>query len=182
MLNDFLKFQRQVIEKYDYRTAKGWLRPEEREFLFGVAQVAGDNGVIVNIGTEYGASLVCLRMGNYSCSIYGLDIDNSKAPHDLRIHYFDGDSGKWVVGLAVWLKKPIDVLFIDGDHTYEGVVADTPYTEQVRAGGYAIFHDCYDYDKPYAVQGWYLANKDWQELGPIGTMRVFRRRNVSDSV
>jgi cephalosporin hydroxylase len=38
--------------------------------------------------------------------------------------------------------RPIDVLFIDGDHTYEGVKADyEAYAPLVRSGGLIAFHD-----------------------------------------
>jgi len=39
-------------------------------------------------------------------------------------------------------KTPIDLLFIDGDHSYEGVVADYDlYRPLVRPGGLIVFHD-----------------------------------------
>ena len=39
--------------------------------------------------------------------------------------------------------RHIDVLFIDGDHTFYGVACDIHnYTKHVRNGGMVIFHDC----------------------------------------
>lgn len=41
--------------------------------------------------------------------------------------------------------RPLDVLFIDGDHTYEGVRADYQmYRPLVRKGGLIAFHDIVD--------------------------------------
>ena len=41
------------------------------------------------------------------------------------------------------LPNPIDVLFIDGDHTREGVEQDIrDYAPLVREGGIVMFHDC----------------------------------------
>jgi cephalosporin hydroxylase len=38
--------------------------------------------------------------------------------------------------------RPVDLLFIDGDHTYEGVRADFEmYSPLVRPGGLIVFHD-----------------------------------------
>lgn len=181
-----------LIEKYDYKTARGWLRAEEREFLsFLSAGHVGTKGLIVNIGTEHGASLVCFRMGNMSCRIIGIDLDNSLAPQDLGIEFYDGDSSKIVDRIANVLSQPIDLLFIDGDHTYEGALADTAYTSFVKSGGIVVFHDCYDFGEPYvdgkpvihklvpgvdrAVTEWYESGNCWQEQGPVGTMRVFRK-------
>lgn len=50
---------------------------------------------------------------------------------------------------AVRLTSPIDILFIDGDHSYEGCSQDVlQYVPQVRPGGYFILHDYF---------GWYDA-------------------------
>jgi predicted O-methyltransferase YrrM len=38
--------------------------------------------------------------------------------------------------------RPIDLLFIDGDHTYDGVRSDySMYSPLVRRGGLIAFHD-----------------------------------------
>jgi hypothetical protein len=48
---------------------------------------------------------------------------------------------------AVTVQGKLDLLFIDGDHTYEGCVRDVmQYVPFVRPGGYFILHDYY---------GWY---------------------------
>ena len=53
---------------------------------------------------------------------------------------FSGD-----LSLLESIDFPIDILFIDGDHTYRAVVADfTNYSHFVRSGGYVIFDDYND--------------------------------------
>lgn len=48
---------------------------------------------------------------------------------------------------------PFDVLFIDGDHRYEGVKADwLNYSPLVKQGGCVIFHDIYPPKKPKEKQ------------------------------
>lgn len=177
----------------NYRTARGWLRPEEREYLHRISAMAGQTGIIVNIGVEHGASLVCFRSGNPECRIYGLDLDVSKAPNNLAVIFLRGDSGVHVRYTDQWLPDPISVLFVDGDHEYDGVVRDIEYTELVSHGGVVIFHDCYDFNNPLivhqvcpgvnqAVTEWYDTKKEsddrWVELDSVGTMRIFRRGDV----
>ena len=70
------------------------------------------------------------------------------APHTADVHLIDGDSRSIAVRKAVEAAacgQPIDVLFIDGDHTYEGVRSDyVNYRELVRDGGVIAFHDIVD--------------------------------------
>ena len=54
--------------------------------------------------------------------------------------------------------KKIDFLFIDGDHSYEGVKADfQTYKTLVRAGGLIAFHDIVDndYDTSFGTQAFW---------------------------
>ena len=66
-------------------------------------------------------------------------------PHGLDIHLIDGDSRSSGVHDAVERAaggQRIDVLFIDGDHTYDGVRSDfLNYRDLVRDGGVIAFHD-----------------------------------------
>jgi hypothetical protein len=40
--------------------------------------------------------------------------------------------------------KEIDLLWIDGDHSYEGCMSDlTNWYDKVVPGGHILFHDCY---------------------------------------
>jgi cephalosporin hydroxylase len=67
------------------------------------------------------------------------------APAGINIHLIDGDSGSVAVRDAVKAAaagQPIDVLFIDGDHRYDGVRRDfLNFRGLVREGGVIAFHD-----------------------------------------
>jgi cephalosporin hydroxylase len=64
---------------------------------------------------------------------------------DIDVHLIDGDSGSPAVHDAVARAtggRPIDVLFVDGDHRYAGVRSDfLKYRDLVREGGVIAFHD-----------------------------------------
>jgi cephalosporin hydroxylase len=53
--------------------------------------------------------------------------------------------------------RPVDVLFIDGDHSYEGAAADfAMYSPLVRDGGLVLFHDI--------RHNWPGVTRFWSEL------------------
>jgi predicted O-methyltransferase YrrM len=56
---------------------------------------------------------------------------------------------------------PVDFLFIDGDHTYEGVKKDYEmYSPLVKKGGLIAFHDiCYHAQEPRCQ-----VDKFWKEV------------------
>jgi cephalosporin hydroxylase len=62
-----------------------------------------------------------------------------------EIHLLRGDSHDPSTAKRVTERlgnEPVDLLFIDGDHTYEGVKADfETYSPLVRSGGLIAFHD-----------------------------------------
>lgn len=66
------------------------------------------------------------------------------APPETRIVAVSGDSKHPAVRQAVReaLGGPVDVLFLDGDHSYDGVRRDHEiYGPLVRPGGLIAFHD-----------------------------------------
>lgn len=72
--------------------------------------------------------------------------------------------------------RPIDVLFIDGDHRYEGVKEDfLRYRPMVREGGLILFHDIMDSDGsgPAWAGG---VPRLWRELSAIYPHREFVHR------
>lgn len=186
----------------DYKTAKGWLRAEEREALAEASKAVKDNEAIINIGVEYGASMVCLATHYHGSLLIGIDL--SFAPMELEVTNALVTKAIWLLGdstdkvlqsrvkaLVISNEADVALLFVDGNHSYDGALQDAmDYTPLVKVGGVAIFHDCYDWDHPEevskndwvegagrAVVDWFnMSNGDWEDMGKAGTMRIFRRR------
>lgn len=137
--------------------AHGFLYPYEVFGLQIAARMLSPDSVIVNIGAGAGTSGLALREAARDAKIYTVDIAEEGNPFGglenernafgnpefnprqlalpLQIH---GDSKE--VGKS-W-KEPVDLLFIDGDHSIPGVVGDVrAWIPHVKIGGIVIFHD-----------------------------------------
>lgn len=92
------------------------------------------------------------------------------APPNQKLQFFDMPSYSYrtVNKVANVLKgRMIDVLFIDGDHRYEGVKQDfLCYRPYVRDGGLILFHDIVE-DKGGARAWAGGVPKLWKELSPV---------------
>lgn len=111
----------------------------------------------VEIGCYAGGS-VCLVSQRKNTNLISIDLGhpipqevtlrnlNKFNINDNKFNYIKGDSKK--LETLSELKKlinEIDVLFIDGDHSFNGVISDFEiYSPLVKSGGYIIFDDYND--------------------------------------
>ena len=161
---------------YRYFTqAKGYLAQSERWQLYLLANQLPPNATIVNIGVEHGASVACLRQGNRTAKIVGVDLDNSKFEQPFSPTLITGDSAQ--AGRA-WDGGKIDLLFIDGDHSYEGCKADIDsWLPHMAEGSIMAFHDSHTAQcegVTRAIAEWHSNAEGWIELPKAGTIRTFK--------
>jgi Methyltransferase domain len=131
---------------------RGKLEPGDHMKLYEAGFFA--RGRIVEVGRLAAKSTIILGLGNrdagrddpiYSIAAYarGLeDAENNLRRFDLldRVTLVQGDSAIQLTRLPA----PFDVLFVDGDHSYEGVVRDlSALRGRVARGGLVLFHDYY---------------------------------------
>lgn len=190
----------------------GWETVPEQYTLHAQASIVPEGGVIVEIGAQFGmsASIFCMA-ADKSVEIYSIDL----FPYDLmRLHrdnlveagygkkldagYYamrniplQGDSYElgqhWRVTAQHHGRNGhnIDLLFIDGDHSYNGVVRDiAAWTPHVKVGGVVIFHDAapetnrnphpLHYEVQRAIDEW--ASPAWLEQPSCDSMRIFIRQ------
>lgn len=112
-----------------------WARVATKDALF----VGVDGSGINTVSGAAGFPLAESRQRLYSSGAV-------RASQDLRMIFGDSHSQKTKDGVLEALAgRPVDFLFIDGDHTYDGVWQDyRDYAPLVRSGGLIAFHDIHE--------------------------------------
>jgi predicted O-methyltransferase YrrM len=128
--------------------------------LYDIAKTYNDNEIInyVEIGC-YGGGSACLLLQRPNTNVISIDLGSPISPmivlenvdklnpHNNFYKYIIGNSQlpqtKYELLDTV---KDIDILFIDGDHSYYGLKNDFElYNDMVKQGGYIIFDDYNDH-------------------------------------
>jgi predicted O-methyltransferase YrrM len=164
-----LRFQRGAHEIVDFVLSNPLIQPvqvasELNRFAEIVAAICPKK--VLEIGTLQGGTLCILaRLSAPRATIISVDLPGGKfggghsrlrslVSHTFgksfqRMHLIRGDSHSEKVAARVrHITQSLDVLFIDGDHTYEGVKQDFRcYSPLVRKGGIVAFHDIAEHPK-----------------------------------
>lgn len=124
------------------------LCPWEAEYLYLLAVKARLG--IVETGRLFGGSTFMLGFANRTVPIYSIDI-NPQGDEQLRNYFalFElGGNVELITGDSQNVRYPhigqADLLFIDGDHSYQGCTADLEnWYPHLAPGGHIVLHDCY---------------------------------------
>jgi MMP 1-O-methyltransferase len=156
----FAKIKRAVADS----GMRCWLTPREMAFLYGLGLSHPGKGCMVEIGAFEGASAIFAAAGlkeRKRGKLYSVDphmggppyvgfgpgeftfdkfkrnIESFGLSHFVRPIVADS-----VAAAAVWPATPIDVLLIDGDHSYLGALKDfESWVPKLRLGGLIIVDD-----------------------------------------
>jgi len=156
---------------YPYWFIDGWLSENEAIALYDIADRLPDNSNIVEIGSWQGKSSVVLGMAirrKKGSLLYCIDPfdatgdDFSKKEYDEKCLKLDSgleqifDMNIERCGLPRCVRrikgtsmqvasgwdKPVDMAFIDGDHSYEGILNDVySWSRFIKPGGFIVLHD-----------------------------------------
>jgi predicted O-methyltransferase YrrM len=147
-----------TITSEKLRDAFKYLYPAELPELKRIASMLPANPVIINIGAGAGTSGLAFLEARNDAQVWTIDKENEPSPlgslasergvvdraglsHLSGIRWFQihGDSPR--IGLE-WQFGKVDMVFIDGDHSYEGCRADIEaWLPRVRDFGFISVHD-----------------------------------------
>ena len=103
------------------------------------------HSLIAEIGVDSGGTLYCWRQLGAEVFAITLPVPGPQyvKPHGAQLYWGDShsdDAWNWLTDQLDG--RLLDVLFIDGDHTYEGCRDDfDDYSGLVRPGGLVLMHD-----------------------------------------
>lgn len=175
----------------------GWETGPEQDLLLRLAKDVPKKGLIIEIGGEFGQSASLFAMGaDRTVKIITVD----QFPGDLlSIHQenlkeagFEGRTEQIVMDSRkmkdqTWGHGQVNLLFIDGDHSYEGVKDDIEgWIPHVKTGGIVAFHDCASetnklphvshFEVTRAVSEWFFGTKGkWSLIHSVDSLMVFRK-------
>ncbi len=184
----------------------GWMTSDELGLLYDLAREAGSS--IVEIGSHQGRSTTALALGSMAGGqhpVYAVDSFVGVSPNDRKTDK-EGIQPGWqssspeklrsnldaagVNGLVRIVPLPsaeatraipdaVDLLFVDGDHSYAAVLQDLClYLPRVRHGGIVVMHDVTTSDPGVerAVDEVFMQRPhEWRPLGRIDSAVVMRR-------
>ena len=193
------------------RDAFHYMYPDELPFLKGLAQSLPADPVIINIGAGAGTSgLAFLECRNDSI-VHTIDITDESSPFGClqgervvvegaglahlkgdRWNQHHGDSKD--VGRK-WLTK-VDMVFVDGDHSYDGCRGDIEiWLKHVKPGGLIIVHDYGKselddhpdgpHPKPWADVDRAVADTmvgKYKQHGRVDSMIVFANEQIDEQI
>lgn len=194
-----------------FKDIEGYLDPIEGFALHTLAAYGPGDGEVVEIGSLYGRSTCYLATGNAKNGrgfVYAVDTFAGSAEHqaggegeqeaivkdgsmlkmflrNIAVKRLD-DRVKPIVSTstaaALEWQLPVRLLFIDGDHSYEGTRDDfMSWAPYVVESGLIAFHDVSTWKGVTRFYKEIIQAENWKEVLSIGTLRVIQRLSTDKS-
>ncbi len=162
---------------------------EERMKLFTLAVtlqegfVACEIGSYVGSSTSFLAAAACLRQGQvHAVDTWKNDAMPGERAQDTWAQFLANTEQLWTWitphrGNAHDVKDnvpAVDLLFLDGDHSYEGTLADLgDYIPKLKPGGIVAMHD-FDYESVKSATADHFKDRPLEDLGMTHRLKAFR--------
>lgn len=171
-------------------------QPVELVRLLKLAMCCPPGSRILEVGSHLGASALFLGGGikKVGGKLYCVDTwENQTMPDGQRDTYPEfarntAALSDCIVPLRGWSTKielkevegPLELIFIDGDHSYEGVSEDFGhYQSLLSATGKIVFHDSVTFRGVSKFVGELLSSGDWQLVSLDWSLLVVERARFS---
>lgn len=171
----------------DAASVPGWLTEAQARVLWDAAAAVPTTGVVVEIGTHQGRSLLVLAAAT-SARVVAVD------PFDAAWRYGAPDTRARLethlvrtglrervevrettaaAALASW-RGPVDVVYVDGKHDYWSARDDLGWSRNVPAGGLVLVHDAFSsLGVTLAVLRVVLPHRRLRYTGRVGSLATF---------
>lgn len=136
-----------------------YLEHDEIELIKKCVQNCGRKPVCVNIGAGAGTSTMAMLEAVEDSVVFSIDIQSIGNEIHTNEHLRLIEAGYGGTGrvIRIWgdskevgklFPMEVDVIFVDGDHSKEGIEGDLVWFEHLKMGGYIIFDDYGSNDWP----------------------------------
>ena len=159
--------------------------PWEGAYLEGLAANCPDPTRVVEIGTGKGSSLVRIMYGlclHQDVRVWTIDLLEQKEAREAliaaqipnwRYDFLVGDSAE----IGGWDWEELDLVLVDGSHSYEGVKADVEaWMPHLKESGVLVFHDYKNRQHRVTKAVDEAMVEPWAQVGLVGTMAAYTRQ------
>ena len=181
-----------MTEERWYDNTPGWILLYEEAFLEALARTLPENSKIINIGSAVGTSSSAIMRGvQHLDNVNVISIDIEDCPQEIEMlktrGLYDESRFYQVQGNSTVVVREInyelDMVFVDGSHSYEGTLADLEaYAPLLKPGGLMVCHDHGDsrqLDCSKAIDAWileYIENyTPWFMVGHVLYTTAFKK-------
>ena len=147
-------FNYKNFSDFNFGIPKEFIRLDPVELIYLEKISSQSKHAIVEVGRFFGGSTVVFNLSNSNVPIYSIDLSPQdddflnqilvKINHKHNTNLIIGDSQQKEYPEI----KKYDFLFIDGDHSYDGCLADLKnWWNKLMPNGNLLLHDCYKTDQ-----------------------------------
>jgi len=191
-LYNFLSYIKRRVRRVDENSQL--ITKEELDFLL---EVSGRDKEIIEIGSATGQTTKRLAVNNQVIAIDpfipGEDgLLMSYYLKDFHHKFLENIKGKKVIffnmtseqAFDIWdekIKRKVDGIFIDGEHTYDAVKKDSKWIKYIQDDGFIAFHDVEYQNKIRNFIEEYIVPK-YKLIGIQGNLWIFRKSKEENSL